>query len=190
MKNHKLTSMKTTLLFILMAITGLMNAAELPKVLLYGNVIDIEIVDIIVPKQEEAPDKFVDQVTVTAICKGDTISSKVNRATGFYSLVLESGKKYNVSFKKDGYITKNFVIDATDVEYTDKKKSFKMFTDVTLFQTPDKGDFKSFEDRPMAKCTYVSEKERMEWDMDFAKLAFDHFMSSAKQMSTALNSND
>lgn len=173
-----------------MAVTGLMNAAELPKVLLYGNVIDSEIVDIIVPKTEEAPDEYVDQVIVTAVCKGDTISSKVNRATGFYSLVLESGKKYSVSFKKEGYITKNFVIDATEVTYTDKKKSFKMFTDVTLFQVPDKGDFKSFEERPMAKCTYVSDKERMEWDMEFAKLAFDHFMNSAKQMSTALNTSD
>ncbi|MFT4779544.1 MAG: hypothetical protein ACI80P_001791 [Flavobacteriales bacterium] len=158
--------------------------ADLPKVLLYGNVIDSQIQEVISP-QENKPTTFVDHVMVTVICAKDTISMKPNRNTGFYSVVLESGKKYSVTFSKEGYISKSFTIDASNVDAIENKKSFKMFTDVSLFQLPKESDFSSCEKRPMAKCVYVPAKERMEWDMDYAKLAFDHFLSSVKQNSTA-----
>lgn len=181
--------MKTTLLFLTSVLISFSTLAELPKVLLYGNVIDSQIDEVISPR-EKSETKFVDNVTITVTCADDTLSVKPNRNTGFYSIVLESGKKYNVTFSKEGYISKNFTVDATEVNGVEKRKSFKMFTDVTLFQVPEQGDFSSVANRTMAKCVYVSQKERMEWDMDFAKLAFDHFLSSVKQNSTASVSRD
>lgn len=181
--------MKTTLLLLTSVLISLGALADLPKVLLYGNVIDSQVDDVITPR-EKSETKFVDHVTITVTCADDTLSVKPNRNTGFYSIVLESGKKYNVTFSKEGYISKNFTVDATEVNVLENKKSFKMFTDVTLFQVPGQGDFSSVANRPMAKCIYVSDKERMEWDMGFARLAFDHFLSSVKQNSTASVSRD
>lgn len=172
--------MKTLIFSIGILITTLANASDLPKVLLYGSVSEGNTEDVLSPGSPESA-TFVKDVMITVTCGEEIVSEYSNRQTGFYSVILESGKKYKVSFHKDGFITKNFEIDAESVLPSDNKKSFKMYTDVTLFSKPEKGDFSSYDRLPVAKCNFNPEKDRMEWNMEYARMAFNHFVDEVKQ---------
>ncbi|WP_306644114.1 hypothetical protein [Sanyastnella coralliicola] len=172
--------MKKLTLSILLALIVSVASATLPKVLFYGNVIAGDIGDIVAPT-EKVDETFMNGVMVTIECEGEVIREYANRSTGFYSVILDSGKKYMVTFSKDGFISKRFEIN-TEAVVPLEKKSFKMYTDVTLFEKPDKGDFSAYEKQPVAKCKYNNTKQRLDWDMDYARMAFNHFVKTAKNV--------
>ena len=175
--------MKTILSTLLLALAFSVQASDLPKVLLYGSVTEGAPEAVLSPS-DTSVNTFVKEVLITVTCEDEVISQYTNRSTGFYSVILESGRNYTVSFSKDGFISKSFEIKTDEVVPLEKKKSFKMYTDVTLFTKPNKGDFSSYEKLPVAKCNYNDEKERMEWDMEYARMAFNHFVNEVKSMNS------
>lgn len=180
--------MKTLIISLLFVTTSALHATELPTVLLYGNVIGSEVKDLLEPKSGDQS-TFVTDVTIT-IRNGDNevIKEYMNRPTGFYSVILEGGQDYTVSFSKKGYIQKSVEINAADLEPLEKQKSFKLLTDITLFAQPKTGDFSAFARQPMARCIYNDSRKRLEWDMQYARIAFNKFVERARatQERTAL----
>lgn len=172
--------MKALTLSIVLALVATFSQASLPKVLFYGNVVDGKVTDLIAP-EDKVEENYIDGVTITVSCEGEVIREYNNRSTGFFSVILEGGKNYMVTFSKEGYISKRFQLNSEEVVPIDKK-SFKMYTDVTLFTKPREGDFSAYEKQPAAKCKYNDKKQRMEWDMDYARMAFNHFVNTVKSL--------
>jgi hypothetical protein len=172
--------MKTLIFTLLIAAATSVQANDLPKVLLYGNVIGSEVKDLLEPKSADNS-TMVSDVKIT-IRNGDDeiIKEYMNRPTGFYSVILDGGHDYTVTFSKSGYIQKKVEIKAHDLEPLEKQKSFKLLTDITLFAQPENGDFTPFARQPMARCTYNASRQRLEWDMQYARIAFNKFVERAR----------
>lgn len=156
--------------------------AQSPTILFYGNVITSKVEEVL---QDEDKKKNKDQTLGEVdilIFKNDSLTSSIkNRSTGFYSIMLEAENNYQIVFSKDGYISKKFEFNTTNVQVASDVKSLKLLTDVTLFEKPENADFTAFSKRPVARCVFNQERGRMEWDMDYARQAFDQFLRLAKE---------
>lgn len=148
--------------------------SQTQKVLFYGYIEEGN-VNTMFEKSKERPPS-VDGVTVTISANGEEISSFTNRKSGFYSIILEAGKNYNVCFSKESFIPKNFTIDTSTIPDKEFDSSFKLVTDIALFPMMDVEEINTLCAAPVAKCNYDSEKNKIVWDMDYAKIAFDHFL--------------
>ncbi|MCB0761569.1 MAG: hypothetical protein KDC12_08610 [Flavobacteriales bacterium] len=166
--------MNRLLLFILFILTVSVGYAIPSKILIYGYV-ELGNVDQLISNSRTSPERL-NEVDITVMCGDEVLEEKTNRSSGFYSLVLEPGKVYTLRFSKENYFQKLIQIDATEVPSEDQAASFKLFTDVMLFEETRVEDASSFTLSPMAKCSYNSEKGRLEWDIDHAKIAFDNFL--------------
>lgn len=165
------------------------NIAQMPTVLFYGTVTSNKVEEVL---QEEEIKKRKDHElggVEILIYRNDTLASTIqNRSTGFFSVMLEPNNRYHIVFSKEGYISKKFEFRTENIQVESDVKSLKLLTDVTLFETPANADFTAFSKRPVARCSFNAERGRMEWDMNYARLAFDQFIRLAKEdaaMSTA-----
>jgi len=166
--------MKKLVLFALLIFSVSIVYSQTQKVLFYGYIEEGN-VNTMFEKSKERPPS-VDGVLVTISSNGEEISSFTNRKSGFYSIVLEAGKNYNVSFAKESFITKNFTIDASGIPDKEFESSFKLVTDIAMFPMMDVEEINTLSAAPVAKCKYSADKNKMVWDMDYAKIAFDHFL--------------
>jgi hypothetical protein len=177
--------MKKIIFTLAVLLTVTAAQAIQPKVLFYGYVIEGD-VDAIFERTEKASNSL-DAVVIDLLDEEGVLKTWTNRKTGFYSVVLDPGKKYTVRFARPGYITKSFEIDTRDVPSKDYEEAFKMFTDVTLFPSRNFPDEHTLSTAPVAKCKFDAHRERLMWDMDYAKIAFDHFLritGKANEMAT------
>lgn len=182
--------MQTALISTLLFVSTALSATELPKVLLYGNIVQREVEDVLQTENRNNEDLLVTDVMVTVHNEdGALILEYTNRPTGFYSIILDGGQNYVITFSKDGFIQKKLEVRTDNFEPLEKRKSFRMATDITLFARPDKGNFSAFERQPVARCSYDTERERLEWDMSYALTAFNQFVEAARRygQQTALN---
>ena len=168
--------MKRILLtFTLLAIVSSIYAMT-PKILFYGYVEEGNI-EKMFDKNEASPK--LDNVQVTVTQGNEKIKVVENRKTGFYSVILETGLSYQVKFEKEGFITKIFEIDGSAITGGDFDKSFKMFTDITLFPRTNAEEEHTLWSAPVAKCSFQCETKSLVWDMRYARIAFDHFLRVA-----------
>lgn len=144
------------------------------KILVYGYIEEGNL-ETLLGNKRSFPTRLAD-VHIVIRSEGEIIEKKVNRASGFYSFVLSPGKRYSVSFEAEGFFSKCVDFNAIDAPLEEQETSFKMFTDIMLFERIPIEDDSTFTKAPMAKCEFDQEKNRMVWDMDYAKIAFDHFM--------------
>lgn len=156
--------------------------AQSPTVLFYGNVITSKVEDVLSEEdKKKSKDQTLGEVEIQ-VFKNDTLTTNIyNRSTGFYSVMLEPENRYQVVFSKDGFISKKFEFNTTNIQVGSDVKSLKLLTDVTLFEKPENADFTAFSKRPVARCTFNQERGRMEWDMDYARQAFDQFLRLARE---------
>ena len=166
--------MKKTILTLLL-FGGVLSSmlAVSPKILFYGYVVEGDI-STMFNKSIESP--ALDGVMVTVLDGENEMRAVPNRTTGFFNLILDPGKKYTVKFEKEGYIPKLFQIDGSDIPEQDFEEGFKMFTDVTLFPDMDVPNVETLSKSPVAKCEFDNKQQKLIWDMDYAKIAFDHFL--------------
>ncbi len=166
--------MKQLLLIIAVAFSALAMHAMPSKILVYGYIEEGDLETLL--KNKRTFPIRMDDVTITIHSEGEVVLEKVNRKSGFYSFVLDPGKKYTVAFSAEGYFTKCIDFDVSKAPLTEQETSFKMFTDILLFKEIPLEDSTSITQAAMARCEFDHEKQRMVWDMDYAKIAFDHFM--------------
>lgn len=151
--------------------------ANTPKLLFYGYVVEgsFEVPDATKNKKENMTPTLSD--VCVQVYVGDSIYKEVhNRNTGFYAIVLECGRDYEVAFTKMGYVSKRFKLCPTQIPASGIKKSFKLFTDVTLFQNDETINLDQYSSVPVAICSFNPSKKRMVWDMDYAQQAMDEFL--------------
>jgi hypothetical protein len=165
--------MKRTLLsLILLAVTCSIYAVS-PKILFYGYVVEGNIETMF--DKGDSPERL-DNVSVSVFHGKEEIKAIQNRKTGFYSLILETGKTYIVKFEKEGFISKIFQIDGSNIPQGEFEEAFKMFTDVTLFPKMNAVDEHTLSSAPVAKCKFNNDAQKLVWDMQYARIAFDHFL--------------
>lgn len=165
--------------------------AQNVSVLFYGNITDNSLSEVLNIKEKPSKETFLDSVWVEVYANDSLVKSFYNRHTGFYNVTLETENLYNVVFSKPGYITKRFAIDTRNVHVAPEIASLKMLTDVSLFRAPEQpGNLTSYSKRPVAKCSFNEERNRLEWDMAFAREAFDQFLRLARETSQSTASSD
>lgn len=160
--------------------------AQASKALLYGY-IELGDYDKLSNKKFQQPAPVLDEVTIEVTSNNEKVQTRINRESGFYAVVLEAGVKYEVKFKKEGFLDKIFEVDIADIPNDSYDDSFKMFIDVALFPEIPGADMSKFETTPMALCKYNSVRDKIIWDMGHAKRTFDEFAKSAKGAMVADN---
>lgn len=160
---------------MLLAFTCTLFAVS-PKILFYGYVVEGDINTMYSKSQTPT---MLSEVRVTVFDGKEEIKVMKNRKTGFYSLILQPGKDYKVKFEKEGFITKIFQIDGSDIPNGDFDEAFKMFTDVTLFPKMNAIDEHTLSSAPVARCKFHDDTKKLVWDMQYARIAFDHFLRVA-----------
>ncbi|MFT4679252.1 MAG: hypothetical protein ACI84C_002056 [Flavobacteriales bacterium] len=166
--------MKQLLLFTAIVFLATAMHAMPSKILVYGYVEEGNL-DALFGNKRSFPTRL-DDVHITISCDGEILNEKVNRTSGFYSFVLTPGKKYSVSFSAEGFFPKCVDFNTIEAPLGEQESSFKMFTDIMLFERIPIEDDSIFTKAAMAKCEFDPTKNRMVWDMNYAKIAFDHFM--------------
>lgn len=166
--------MKHLVLSTLLICASTLLMAFTPKIHFYGYVMEGDLETIF--QKNKAQDQTLNEVWVEVTCDGEVLRTMQNRQTGFFSLILEVGKRYEVSFRRHGFITKTFEIDGSEVPQKDFSEAFKLFTDITLFKDLPMEDVKTLSSAPVARCKFNDKRNNMSWDMDYAKIAFDHFL--------------
>lgn len=171
--------MKSGLLSVLFCcILSALFAGE-GKVLLYGYVVEGDVESAMEKDRRNAVPIAVSDVTVQ-VFSGDTlVLEQINRQSGFYSLVLPTGIDFQISFKKEGFISKNFQVLGSSVPEGEYEEAFKLFTDVSMFPESGKATEMTCGKLVSAQCLFDSRKKRMSWDIDHAIQAFEQFMSVA-----------
>ena len=161
-----------SLFFILL--TALCFAGN-AKVLIYGYVIEGN-VNQILKTDKKIESVNLEDVKIYLFKNGELIKEMNNRKTGFYSLILPVGAAYEIMFERKGYISKKVQILTEEVPDKDYNEAFKMVTDISLFPEMDGKDLNNFSQQVIAKCNYNSSKDRMDWDMAYAREAFGKFL--------------
>ena len=147
-----------------------------PKILFYGYVEQGNI-ETLIAKNETSP--RLSQVEVTVNHGNEEVRAVKNRKTGFYSLILDVGKTYQVKFEKEGFITKIFEIDGSNIPEGNYDEAFKMFTDIKLFPITNAEDEQTLWSRPVAKCSFQAKTKSLVWDKEYAQVAFDNSLQIA-----------
>lgn len=145
------------------------------KVLIYGYVIEGN-VDQILKSEKKAGTVNLEDVKILLFENGELIKEMNNRKTGFYSFILTAGSTYEITFERQGYISKKVQIQTKNLPDKDYDEAFKMITDISLFPEMEGKDLTSFSKQVVAKCVYNAEKDRMMWDMAYAREAFGKFL--------------
>jgi hypothetical protein len=166
--------MKHLILSAIFIFSASVLMAFTPKIHFYGYIVEGDFETIFNKNKQDTPS--LDEVWVEVTSEGEIVKTMQNRTTGFFSLILECGKKYQVSFRCHGYISKTFEIDGTKVPEKDFSEAFKLFTDITLFPVGGIEDTTLLTKAPVARCQFDTKRNNMTWDMDYAKIAFDHFL--------------
>lgn len=173
--------MKNFLLISTLCLSFLWSHAQTPQVLFYGyieeGVLQDPAGDVKKKKREKAPDKIKD-VKIFVYSEGELVTSVNGRETGFYAVLLNAGKRYMVTFEKDGFFCKSFEIDCTALEYPDTDAAMKVLTDVSLFKQVDDASLLSLCKVPFAKCAYADGE--MKWDIEYTEKAKEKFYDLAQ----------
>jgi hypothetical protein len=171
-------NLQLTLVLLLAIVTA---SAQTPQVLFYGYIEEGVFVD---PsgdakksKKQKAPDKLKN-VTVYVYQGEEIVNTITARETGFYAVLLTAGKKYRVSFEKEGYFCKSFELDCTNVQFPDTDAAMKCLTDVSLFKKVENDDLLSLCKIPFAKCAYKDGE--MAWDLEYTAKAKEKFYELAQ----------
>jgi hypothetical protein len=170
--------MKTLALFIGSLISIGSWGSPDSQILLYGNVFGNEI-DVLLHDGTPSLDALSGvQVLITS--DGITFHDQSSQTNGKYAAVLDAGKQYLVTFKKHGYLTRSFTVDALGLASQTKTEVVRLYADVTLFTTNNILAESTFEDEPFAHAAYHSNHGRMEFDSDFRRGAFEAFLIAVK----------
>jgi hypothetical protein len=173
--------MKNVLLSALFALLGLTIHAQTPQVLFYGYIeeglFQDPSGDVKKSKKQKPPEKLKN-VKVFIYQGEEMLSTLSARETGFYAILLDAGKKYRVTFEKEGYFCKSFEIDCSKVEFPDTDAAMKCLTDVSLFKKVENDDLLSLCKIPFAKCAY--KEGEMSWDIEYTEKAKEKFYELAQ----------
>ncbi|MGB0424988.1 MAG: hypothetical protein ACPGED_11705 [Flavobacteriales bacterium] len=161
-----------SLFFILLAAWCFAGNA---KVLIYGYVTEGN-VNQIIKTDKKAETVNLEGVKIFLYQNGELVKEMNNRNTGFYSLILPTGSTYEIMFERKGYISKKVQILTEDVPDKQYDEAFKMITDISLFPEMEGKDLSDFSQQVVAKCKYNLGKDRMSWDMVYAREAFGKFL--------------
>jgi hypothetical protein len=173
--------MKKLSVLAIFMLLGLWTLAQEPQVLFYGyveeGVFDDPDASAKKKKKEKLPEKL--KGVKIFIYENDSLMNTVQaRETGFYAVLLDAGKKYRVTFEKEGFFCKCFELDCRDVQYPDTDAAMKCLTDVSLFKKVEDDDLLSLCKVPYAKCSYKDGD--MVWDLDYTARAKEKFYELAQ----------
>ena len=152
------------------------------KILLYGYVTQGNLEHVVAPKKKGIVEEYLNDVTITLYEDGKKIKTIKNRQTGFYSVILKSGKNYQLAFQRDGFICKRISVEAAEIPKKNYKEAFKMFTDIAHFPEIEGKDFTKYSKSVIAKCVYNKSKDRMAWDMNYAREVWGLFLEMSGVM--------
>lgn len=172
--------MKKYITLTVLMLVGIWATAQTPQVLFYGY-IEEGIFDnpnsTKKRKKEKTPDKLAG--VKIYVYDGDSMTNVVTaRETGFYALLLNSGKKYRVTFEKEGYFCKCFEMDCREAKFPETDAALKCLTDVSMFKKVEDDDLLSLCKVPYAKCAYQAGE--MVWDMEYTARAREKFYELAQ----------
>lgn len=172
--------MKKYIALLSLVLVSYWGMAQTPQVLFYGYVEEgvIDNPQVAKKKKREKPPEKLSGVKVF-VYEGDKEISIVNaRETGFYAVLLSAGKKYRITFEKEGYFCKSFEMDCREAKYPESEAALKCLTDVSLFKKVEDSDLLSLCQIPYAKSKYSD--GQMVWDLDYTTRAREKFYELAQ----------
>ncbi len=172
--------MKNYLILLSLVLVSYYGLAQTPQVLFYGYIEEGIFDNPQVSKKrkkERTPEKLAG--VKIYVYDGDSVINTVNaRETGFYALLLNAGRRYRVTFEKEGYFCKSFEMDCRNASFPETDAALKCLTDVSMFKKVEDDDLLSLCRVPYAKCNF--QKGEMVWDMEYTARAREKFYELAQ----------
>jgi hypothetical protein len=178
--------MKKLFYTVLMALVVTFAFAQKPQVMLYGYLEEGYFESNMPKKVKEGQSEILQSVQVKVILDGQEVHSIMCRHTGFYAVLLEEGKTYDVLFEKEGYLTRKLELNTAGVELPNDEATLKCLADISLFKVVDNKEVALFIKEPYAKCVYDKNKKEMVWDMAYTENVKHKFAQMAEPVHSAM----
>jgi hypothetical protein len=170
-----------TLTFILGITFSLTSWANTSKgVMLYGHLLtgcSNTLLDGGRPDFQRAQD-----ISISVFLDDSLVTEHRSSATGNYAVVLDSPGKYTVVFSKEGYLSRTVLIDLSEAWFNSARSVGKLHGMFTLFSTPQNSNDDRFTNSPSHRAKFNESSDRMEWDDDFSRRAFDRMINVLQPM--------
>lgn len=110
------------------------------------------------------------------VLEGDVIVKKFRSdKSGNYRVTMAPNRTYSITFQKEGYLDKTFVIDGK--KYRDNQSRAHMLeSDVALFRDLNDPVIREYVQHPSAKCRYYRNRNEFRWDMMYAESQQKEFL--------------
>jgi hypothetical protein len=178
--------MKKLFSTVLMALVVTFAFAQKPQVLLYGYLEEGYFESNMPKKVKEGQPENLQGVKVKVVLDGQEVHNITCRHTGFYAVLLEEGKTYDVLFEKEGYLPRMLELNTAGVEFPNDEATLKCVADISLFKFVDNKEVALFTKEPYAKCAYDKGKKEMVWDMAYTENAKHKFAQMAEPVYLAM----
>jgi hypothetical protein len=160
--------MRTSIALILCLIGLSVSAQSKPaQCLLYGYVEAISTESATLEKDNHQLPNRLSNVTIYLHDEDSLLLSRKGRETGFYALILPGGKKYRVTFEKEGYFCKTFEFDLHQLDATSDGDALKCVADVELFPLVDNKELRDLSTETFARGTFNPSNKQLVWDRDY-----------------------
>jgi len=110
--------------------------------------------------------KKMEGVNITVLKDGKEVESFPTSVNGKYELHLVLGSTYKLVYSKQGYISKNVVLDTKAIPEEDRAGGFQINLDMTLFQEIEGFD-KKVTEQPIGKASFNPLKNDLEFDFEY-----------------------
>lgn len=123
---------------------------------MYGTVVDSD------------NEKSLGECIVRVLQDGEYIESYETKKTGKYDLFLPSGPEYRFYFEKDGFVSKNILINTKDAGAIDDQFIYSLKADISLFKTVKGIDYTILE-QPIGKGACNPRNGKVQFDKEYTK---------------------
>lgn len=136
--------------------------------------------------KKNARDQYIpiERGIVQVLSEGMVVESAMTDSLGHYKLELLPDQEYHITFQKDGFLDKVFVIDGRKYNHK-KNRAHLLESDVALFRDLGDQGLRDYVQMPSAKCRYYRNRKEFRWDMMYAKSQQDHFLKLLEEATIA-----
>jgi len=123
-------------------------------------------------------------VEITVLSDGMLVKTAQTDTSGNYRFTLVPNQEYSISFHKEGYLDKTFIIDGTKYNL-DMNRANMIESDVALFRDLNDEELRQYVQHPSAKCRYYKNRKEFKWDLIYAESQQQHFLKLLEKATIA-----
>ncbi len=126
----------------------------------------------------------LEDVEVTVLSGDLLVKTARTDTSGKYRITLVPNQEYSISFHKEGYLDKTFILDGTKYNL-DMNRANLIESDVALFRDLNDEELRQYVQHPSAKCKFYQNRKEFKWDLMYAESQQQHFLKLLEKATIA-----